>query len=67
MSGLALGLLFNSLWALRQKGLETPAFNKVFPSCSCGTRPNNLGQGSLNLPHLWRHPQKIWNPELKIC
>jgi len=38
--------------------------SKKIPSSGWRPEPGNLGQNGLNLPNLWHHPQKTWNPKL---
>ena len=40
-------------------------FSKILPSNSLGPGPGEVGQGGLKALYLWRHSQKICNPQPK--
>jgi len=41
-------------------------FSEILPSNSWCPGPGEVGQGGVKALHLWRHSQKIRNPQAKI-
>jgi len=58
----------------KKPGSKNEDFRPIFfkgkhkvPSCDWGSGPDEVGQKDLNLPLLWRNPQKYSSPKLPGC